>query len=50
MHKFAIFVSALTIAAVVGFSYEAMAGKKCPKGYTYSQESGKCVRKGGRGY
>jgi hypothetical protein len=51
MRNFTLFIGGLTIAAVVSFSFDAIAGsKQCKKGFTYSESSGKCVRKGGYRY
>jgi hypothetical protein len=51
MRNFTLFIAGLTITAVVSFSLDAVAGsKKCKKGLTYSESSGKCIRKGGYRY
>jgi hypothetical protein len=51
MRNFTLFIAGLTIAAVVSFSFDAIAGsKQCKKGFTYSESSGKCIRKGGYRY
>ena len=51
MRHFTLFVAGLTVMAVVAFSFDAVAGsKQCKKGFTYSESSGKCVRKGGYRY
>ena len=40
----------LSIIALLAFGFDASAeSKKCPKGYVYDEESGKCVVKRGSG-
>lgn len=43
-----IIVAAFTIVAVIAFGFEASAqSKKCPDGYYYDEEIGKCVKRRG---
>ena len=42
-----IILAVLTVSAVLALGFEASAQKRCPKGYYYDEEIGKCVARRG---
>ncbi len=45
-----IFLTIMAVTAMLAVGFDALAGaKKCPKGFYYDEETGKCVARRGSG-